>query len=149
MLARSISDGVVTIRPSTVDDVATLVAGRDAEFVRFLGEGSPDPAPTACIVVDGAVVGWVDHDHDRSWLLPHEVNVGYHLFAEHRGLGHATRAVLLLLEHLDHDTDWTVATLLIHPENARSLALARRAGFTQVGDLDGNPYWKRPVGAGG
>jgi RimJ/RimL family protein N-acetyltransferase len=53
--------------------------------------------------------------------------------------------VRLLVEHLRDDTDWRVATLLIHPGNARSLGVARRAGFTRVDDLDGNPYWKQQV----
>lgn len=122
-----------------------LVAGRDTEFFTFLGEGSPAPDPTACIVVGGEVVGWVDFDHDRSWLLDDEVNLGYNVFAPHRRRGYATRAVLLLIEHLRKHSDWRVATLLIHPDNARSLAVAHRAGFVQVGDLDGNPYWKKQI----
>jgi len=143
------SDGVVQLRRSTPDDVPVLVAGRDAEFSRFLGEGSDQPDPTACIVVEDGVVGWVDFDHDRSWLEPDEVNLGYHVFAPHRRRGYATRAVLLLMEHLARHTDWRVATLLIHPDNARSLAVAQHTGFVRVDDLDGNPYWKKPIRPGG
>ena len=51
----------------------------------------------------------------------------------------------LLLHHLALSGSASVATLLIDPDNARSLALAERAGFTAHGDLDGNPYWKKPV----
>ncbi|HTH05743.1 MAG TPA: GNAT family protein [Ilumatobacteraceae bacterium] len=139
------SDGVVTLRAPSEAEVPVLVAGRDEVFRRFLGDGDPHPWPTACVVVDGSVVGWVDWDHDRTWLLPDEVNVGYGLAPEARGHGYASRAVRLLLQHLADDTDWRVATLLIHPENERSLALARRLEFESAGDLDGNPYWKREV----
>jgi RimJ/RimL family protein N-acetyltransferase len=145
VLAGTVSDGNVTIRPTTAADVPTLLAGRDDESRRFVGDADPEPHPVACIVVDEAVVGWVDHDRDRHWLGPDEVNVGYCVFPEHRGRGHATRALKLLLRHLDQDTEWRVATLLIHPDNEPSLALARRAGFEEVGELDGNPYWKRDV----
>ena len=147
ILPRVLSDGIVTVRPSTSADVTALVAGRDEVFHRFLGDGDPDPRPTGCIVVGHLVVGWVDYDHDRSWLDAHEVNVGYNVFEPFRGNGYATRAVRLLMRHLAADTDWLVATLLIHPENERSLALARRAGFDRVDDLDGNPYWKQHVSA--
>lgn len=139
------SDGVVTIRPATIDDVDTLIAGRDEEYRRFLHDRSPQPEPAACIAVNGAVVGWVDYDHDRSWLRDDEVNLGYNVFAQYRGHGYATRAVRLLVEHLAFDTQWRVATLLIDRANARSLALAARAGFERVDDLDGHPYWKRAV----
>jgi RimJ/RimL family protein N-acetyltransferase len=136
-----ITDGVVTLRAVVASDTATLVAGRDAESRRFLGDGDPDPRPVACIEVDGSVIGWVDHDHDRSWLGADEVNVGYQLVAEHRGRGYATRAVGLLLSHLADDTAWRVATLLIDRDNARSLALARRLGVDRRADLDGHPYF--------
>lgn len=144
-LLQPMTDGVVTIRAPQPGDAAVLVAGRDDVFHRFLGDGDDEPAPTACIVVDGEVVGWVDYDVERSWLEPGEVNVGYNVFASHRGNGYASRAVELLLQHLADDTAYAVATLLIDPNNERSLALARRCSFTLVGDLDGNPYWKRSV----
>jgi RimJ/RimL family protein N-acetyltransferase len=145
MFSDELSDGVVTIRPATTRDAPLLVEGRDEEFHRFLGDGDPEPRPVACIVVADQVVGWVDYDHDRPWLEDDEINVGYNVFADVRGKGYATRAVRLLMCHVATDTEWRVATLLIHPDNARSLALARRAGFERVEDLDGIPYWKQRV----
>jgi RimJ/RimL family protein N-acetyltransferase len=141
----SITDGIVTLRAATADDVPALIAGRDAEWRRFLGPGAPNPRPTACIIVDGDVIGWVDYDVDRTWLEPGEVNLGYHVFAPHRGRGFATRSVQLLMHHLACATQYHTATLLIHPENVRSLALAARTRFTRRGDLDGNPYFKRAI----
>src|SRR5947208_16795840 len=82
-------------------------------------------------------VGWVDYDRERDWLRPGEVNVGYYLFPAARGKGYASRAVELLLLHLDRETAHTVATLLIDPENVRSLRLARRLGFEAKGEVAG------------
>jgi len=145
MLSNEWSDGLVTIRPSTASDARLLIGGRDEEFHRFLGAGDLEPRPIACIVVDDRVAGWVDYDHDRPWLEDDEINVGYNVFADFRGNGYATRAVRLLMRHVAMETEWRIATLLIHPDNARSLALARRVGFERVEDLDGIPYWKQQV----
>lgn len=139
-----ITDGVVTLRAMRPGDGAVLVAGRDDVARRFLGEGDPDPTPAAVVEVDGVVVGWVDHD-EREWLAPHECNVGYLVFPQHRGQGYASRAVQLLLHLLALEGRYTVATLLIDPENHRSIALARRLGCPQVEDLDGNPFFKVDV----
>lgn len=143
MTPAQLTDGVVSLRPPTADDVPALLAGRDDESRRYIGDTDPEPRPVACIVVADHVVGWVDHDDDRPWLEPGEVNVGYCVFPPFRGRGYATRAVALLVRHLA-DTG-TVATLLIHPENTRSLALARRLGFTPHGEVDGERFWKAPV----
>ena len=142
------TDGVVTLRAPAPGDVERLVAARDEEFFKWFGPGATGPRPVACVWVDDELVGWVDYDldPDHDWLKPGEVNVGYFLFAEARGRGYASRAVELLLEHLRHDTEHTVATLLIHPENARSLALAHRLGFVQKGEVHGEAFFTRDLG---
>lgn len=141
------TDGVVTLRAPAPGDAAQLVAGRDAEFHRWLGPGSATPAPVACIWVEGELVGWVDYDAEgeHDWLGPGEVNVGYSLFAPARGKGYASRAVELLLRHLADETPHQTATVLIHPENAPSLALARRLGFVRRGDVNGQPFFARDL----
>ena len=139
------SDGVVTIRRPQRGDSPALVAGRDDEFHRWLGAGSPDPRPTACIVVDDQVVGWIDYDTEQPWLDASAVNIGYSLFAGARGRGYATRAVRLLLEHLAMHTTVTTACLLIDPANTRSLAVAGRAGFVPAGEIDGQLLLSRTI----
>ncbi len=142
------TDGVVTLRAPAPGDVELLVAGRDEEFFKWFGAGATGPRPVACVLVDERLVGWVDYDldSDHDWLGPGEVNVGYYLFPEARGQGYASRAVELLLGHLQRDTGHTVATLLIHPENVRSLALAHRLGFVQNGEVNGEPFFTRGLG---
>jgi RimJ/RimL family protein N-acetyltransferase len=142
------TDGVVAIRSPETGDAARLIAGRDEEWRRWLGPGSDDPRPTACIVVEGDVVGWIDYDTGREWLQAGEVNVGYSIFAAHRGNGYASRALGLLLRHLAEDTVVRVATLVIDPRNEPSLAVAQRTGFVHVGEVDGSHYYKRFVRAG-
>ena len=141
------TDGVVTLRAPQPGDAAHLIDGRDEEFHRWLGPGAAEPDPVACIWVEDELVGWADYDHDadHDWLEPGEVNVGYFLFPAARGKGYASRAVELLLEHLARDTTHTAATLLIHPENTRSLALARRLGFARTGEVDGQPFFRRDL----
>ncbi len=81
--------------------------------------GSDNPSPTACIVVNDEVIGWVDYDHDRDhdWLGLSEVNLGYFVFAPHRRKGHASRAVGLLVGYLQEKTDYKMASLLVDPRN--------------------------------
>jgi RimJ/RimL family protein N-acetyltransferase len=142
------TDGVVTLRAPGPGDVDLLIAGRDEEFFRWFGAGATGPNPVACVWVNEGLVGWVDYDldADHDWLRSGEVNVGYYLFAAARGNGYASRAVELLLEHLARDTEHTVATLLIHPENARSLAVAHRLGFAQRGEVNEEPFFTRDLG---
>ena len=122
-----VSDGSVTIRSFEVADRAALLAGRDDEWERWLGPGSPAPSPTACIEVAGTVVGWVDADFEAPWLGPAEVNVGYNVFAAHRGRRFASRAVRLLLNELG-DRAVEVALLVVDPENTASHRVARAVG---------------------
>jgi RimJ/RimL family protein N-acetyltransferase len=141
----------VTLRPPRVEDAAVLVAARDEAFHRWFGTGSDAPNPTACIVAGEQVVGWIDYDHDpdHDWLGDAEVNIGYFVFAQHRGKGYASRAVELLLQQLAQDTQYTAATLLIDPQNEASIAVARRCGFSGQDDVRGQRYFKRPITRGG
>lgn len=124
-----ITDGIVTIRRPEPDDARAVVAGRDAEFHRWLGPGGPSPRPTACIVVDGGVVGWVDAERTQPWLREGEVNVGDNVFPDARGRGYASRGVQLLAHHLARQSGVSHLTLLIDADNTRSLALADRLAF--------------------
>ncbi len=146
MIGRVRTNGSVSIRPATLADTTALVAGRDVEFRRFLGDGVDDPVPKFCIEIAGDVVGWVDYDTDRTWLQVGEVNVGYNVFPDHRGQGTATIAVALLFDHLADETEHTVATLLIDRRNERSIAVAERLGCERQPDFDGNVFFKLVVG---
>lgn len=139
------TDGVVTLKRPEPGDARLLVAGRDAESFRWFGPGGGNSDPVACIWLGEELIGWVDYDAPRDWLRPGEVNVGYYLFPGARGKGYASRAVELLLLHLRRDTEHTVATLLIHPENERSLRLARRLGFVEKGEVEGERFFVRAV----
>lgn len=140
-----VTDGVVTLRPPGPGDAQLLVEGRDEEFFRWLGPGSENPSPTACVWVDDDLVGWVDYDLEHDWLRPGEVNVGYYLFPAARGNGYASRAVELLLRHLRRATQHSVATLAIDPENLGSIRLARRLGFVEQGEFEKGLFFARDV----
>ena len=140
-----LTDGVVTLRLPRPGDAQLLVEGRDDEFFRWLGPGAEIPNPVACVWAGDELVGWVDYDVERDWLKPGEVNVGYYLSPAARGKGYASRAVELLLLHLGDETEHNVATLLIHPENERSLRLARRLRFVARGEVEGELFFARSV----
>ena len=115
------------LRPFAIGDRQLIIDERDEDCHRWLGPGSPDPSPTACIEVDGHVVGWIDADPTPDWLQPGEANVGYSVFPAHRGNGYAARAVRLLAAELDKP-GLRRALLVIDVDNHASVRVARAAG---------------------
>jgi RimJ/RimL family protein N-acetyltransferase len=142
---RPMTDGLIVVRAPAPGDARTLIAGRDETFRRWLGVGDEKPDPSGCILVAGKIVGWVDYEIGHDWLRPGEANVGYDVFAPYRGNGYASRGVQLLMHHLAMRTDHRVATLLIHPLNQRSLAVAARTRFAPCGEIHGSRCFKRRV----
>lgn len=111
-----------------------------------MGEGSADPNITA-VGLDSRrrVVGWIDCDTDRTWLIDGEVNIGYAIFPNHRGHGFAQRLLALLISFLGQQSQHTTATLLIDPQNAPSIAVAGRACFSRCGEVNGQLLYSRPL----
>jgi len=105
-LVDRLTDGVVVLRPPTAADVPDFIAQHDDISKRFLGDGDMSILPKATIEVNGAVVGWVDHDAARDWLLPGELNMGCQVAPEHRGKGYGGRGLRLHLHHLAVVTEW-------------------------------------------
>ena len=141
----SVSDGMILIRPPRSGDSATLVAGRDAEWEKWMGPGSDDPRPTACIIRDGEVIGWVDHGTGQEWLSHGEVNVGYNVFASHRRKGYASRAVMLLLHRIAIEGEYQTASVVIDRGNVGSLRVAARARFDGRREMGKNDFLARAV----
>jgi RimJ/RimL family protein N-acetyltransferase len=156
-----LGDGVVLLRPMTLDDAADHLAGDDEGQRRWLlGRPSTDESVRAWIranlaswdtggprrnfgvreVSTGDLVGTVEADLAVAGLGPGVANVSYALYphARHRGL--ATRAVRLLCEHLHASGAAHTAVIQVDPENQASLAVASRAEFQHVG------VWRAPDG---
>lgn len=137
-------DDDVSVVPFQDSHRAILKSTRDAEMDRFLGPMSSEPSPAATVWVRSEMVGWIDYDIEQSWLTDRRVNVGYAIFAPHRGRNHATRALRLLADFLESQHPPVEPTLLIDPRNSPSLAVARKAGFERVDDRDGQELFTRP-----
>ena len=78
------TDGLVLLRSPEPGD-AGVDRGTRPSIVG--SDRAEEPEPSACIVVNGEIVGWVDYDTDRDWLRAGQVNVGYNVFAQHRNMG--------------------------------------------------------------
>jgi len=111
-----------------------------------MGPGSDDPRPTACIIVDGEVVGWVDFEVGHEWLAPGEVNVGYNVFAPHRRRGFASRAVELLVALLVAEGEHDSAALMVDKQNHASIGVAHKASFELVGERGESYRFARRLG---
>jgi len=106
-----------------------------------------DPWGPRSIVVDGLVVGSIGFFGPPAPAADGvaEVEVGYGLVEEVRGRGIGTRALRTALAHCDRDGVRVRAS--IAPDNAASLALAAKAGFTEIRGTneDGELVLVRPL----
>lgn len=139
------TNGRVSLRAFNPVDEATLLAGRDEEWNRWLGPGHDHPQPTACIVVGDEIVGWVDSDPQNQRLRDGETNLGYNVFAPHRGNGYATDAVVLMLQWMKSEGDLHTATMSIDRRNHASLRIAEKAGFVCEAEIEDAYLFSAPI----
>jgi RimJ/RimL family protein N-acetyltransferase len=147
------SDGVVTIRPWTQEDVPAHVAGTDEEQIRWLWPEhratwtamSPEqqidhvrgvferaiavnetgPKWSFGVHVDDVLVGSVDCDLANEHVPAGEANISYTIWPEHRGRGYASTAARLVIRFVREHTGARQVHVLVDPANAASLGVAR------------------------
>jgi RimJ/RimL family protein N-acetyltransferase len=165
-----LTDGVVTLRPWTIDDAGFFLdACRDAEIRRFWLRETVETIDDAIAASEAAVARWAEYRNSDTmkglafliaetasgapsglcgvdeWFPDDSVQIGYFLATAGRGKGYATRAVHLL-------TSWLFALgavkifATVDTLNVASIAVLRRAGFAhertlgEFGTHDGQPY---------
>ncbi|MER5276796.1 GNAT family N-acetyltransferase [Streptomyces sp. NPDC002809] len=148
-----LSDGIVTLSPLRLDDVDAHLTGEDELLVRWLN-GGPETRENvetyfrhcrdqwdtagplrAFGIRAGAgrtLAGTIDLRFAEDCLDPGQVNIAYGLYPPWRGRGLATRSVLLVSRYAASEGG-EEAVIQVDPENLRSGAVARRAGFTHTG----------------
>ena len=163
--ATPLADGVVTLRPKTLEDVGAIVeACQDPEIPRWTRVPSPYTAADATgwieacaseleadraidwLVVDGegsllGSVGLMDIDRGRSYG-----EIGYWIAAPARGRGVASRAVRLVHAWAVTELGLAHIEVMVHERNVASLAVAGRAGFEDTGERRVSPREGVPEG---
>ena len=150
-----LSDGVVRLRLMADADLSAVVeAVQDPEIPRWTVVPSPYGESEARQWLRASTTGLaagtdlaalvVDAEDDRllGAVAVHAIHpesgrasAGYWLAAGARGRGVATRALSLLCRYAFDELDVKRIELWIDPENAASLAVAERAGFSREGLL--------------
>ncbi|CAN5580439.1 hypothetical protein BH10ACT10_BH10ACT10_08610 [soil metagenome] len=128
----TLTDGVVTLRPSRDEDVSSAIAGHDEEIARRLGRTEDASTVNFLVEADGAVAGLVevrtdDGVGDLSWVL----------YAGHRGRGYAARAVRLLVGYAFESLGLRRVEAHVNSANERSKRVASRSGLRREGVLRG------------
>jgi len=158
ILAPTLSDGVVTVRPMRAADIPALVAEcQDPEIPRWTRVPSPytreDAArflaisATEAAAGEGvalAVAGADDRLVGTIGLFglggQGRGEIGYWTGARARGRGLTTRAVMLIRDWAHETLGLTTIEILSHRDNRPSQRVAERAGFADTGEIRSAPY---------
>ncbi len=149
-----LTDGVIVLRPLTQEDAAAHLAGEDEATARWLSGGRSTLASVQAFIersehdwrsggpvrafgvfdaASGQLVGFTEARFAAPYLEPGQVNISFGIHADFRGRGLAGRALELIAEHVRTASHARALTLRIAPENAASLRVAEKAGFTLRG----------------
>jgi RimJ/RimL family protein N-acetyltransferase len=152
----SLTDGVIWLRPMTLDDARAHLAGEDDDQLRWLpgAHGSiervrrwiernhqqwrndgPNRHFGIYDVREDALIGNAAANLRLAGLQAGEVNLSYAVFPEWRGRGVAVRAVDLICDWLARLPGCTRAVIGVAPGNTFSHRVPRNAGFSQSGEF--------------
>jgi len=145
-----LTDGVITLRQPTMDDVDAIYEGcQDPEVPKWTGVPSPYTRENAVEWIQRTVeerdakrtqafIAELDGKFAASCSLmeldkhPHYGEIGYWVAKPARRQGVASRAVELLRAYGETQLGLTRIELLVHEDNVPSRKTAERAGFTQT-----------------
>ena len=139
----------IRLRPWQPEEAVWYVAALDEEILRWTRESQTmGPAECAAALAAGAnqrALAVVDAENGALLgnlgiaVAGGDAELSYWIAAASRGKGAAQAALLAGTEVALQDSRVTSCFLLIHPENAASLRVAGRAGYTFVGTQPGPP----------
>ncbi|HET6626499.1 MAG TPA: GNAT family N-acetyltransferase [Nocardioidaceae bacterium] len=145
-----LTDGVVVLRPWRDEDIDRAVEGHDEEIAHWFGTpadtGSYDQHKQAveswraAYAGGRSMVGFVV-EHEGEVVGSVEVRdlgkrtgrLSWTLYAGHRGQGHATRAVRLLVDYAIDALDLRRVEAEVEPGNQAAMRVATRAGLRREG----------------
>ena len=154
-----LTDGVVVLRPVTMDDVDDWLAGEDAEQIRWFEAPGPAPRENVVAAVERWTAGWAEDGDVRHLavtdaetgalaggvelraLSPGLANLSYLVFPPFRRRGLAVRACRLLVTWGRDHLGLRSVEITVLEGNAASVAVAERLGAVPAGT--------RPSDAGG
>ncbi|MGA9746192.1 MAG: GNAT family protein, partial [Nocardioides sp.] len=150
----TLTDGVVTLRPWLDDDVDAAVAGHDQTIADWFGRtevtptreeylealarwrrGYDDGRTTVNFLAEagGEVVGNVEVRTKDDGIG----ELGWILYAGHRGRGYAVRAVRMLVDYGFEELDLVRIEAYVNDANESSKRVATRAGLHREGIMRG------------
>jgi RimJ/RimL family protein N-acetyltransferase len=156
MPAPLLSDGVIFLRPLTLEDASNHLAGEDHAMAKWLSGGRSTPATVEAYIhksqenwqtggplrafgvfdsATGQLIGSVEANLARL-SIPGLVNVSYGVFRSWRRQGIALRALELMSQYLQAFTEIREIVLRISPANRASLRVAEKGGFVFAGAFD-------------
>ncbi len=153
-----LTDGVITCRPFTLDDIDDHLAGEDEEQVKWLshkestkesvgkwiGENTlywSQGGPIFCFAIvrteDKKLLGMVEtstYVESPGSLKDGDANISYGLYPAARGKGYATRAIVLI-ENFLRERGIKRAVIRVNPQNEASLKVPKRRGYSETGKI--------------
>jgi RimJ/RimL family protein N-acetyltransferase len=146
-----LSDGAVSLRPLSLDDVDEWMAGEDDEQIRWFESPGPAARGDVARAIEAWMESWRADGPVRHWAMCDaasgriaggvelrdlgggEVNLSYVVFPTFRRLGLATRSARLALRYAAEVMGATAAVMKVLEANVASTAVARRLGAVENG----------------